>query len=163
MPILLKPIQRVNPQNPKGERKWYPVQYTTSTVSEIELGEMIAYETTINPMEAAMVLRQLGKILPAVLMDGKSVKLGGIGTFNVKLRTEGSESRDKLTARNVKEVKINFTPDAKTREALKHAEFVWVDKIMETKDGNKDEAGDGDSSGGNTPGGGGVPGGGIDE
>lgn len=133
MGILLKPVQRVNPQDPKGKRKWYPVQYTTDIVSEIELGEMISYETTINPMEAAMVIRQLGKILPAVLMDGKSVRLGGIGTFNVRLRTEGADSRDQLTARNVKEVRMSFLPDQKTRETLKHAEFVWVDKIMDTK------------------------------
>ena len=122
------------------------MQYTTDIVSEIELGEMIAYETTVNPMEAAMVLRQLGKILPAVLMDGKSVKLGGIGTFNVKLRTEGASSRDELTARNVKEVRINFNPDTKTREAMQRAEFVWVDKIMKKKDETEDEAGNGDSS-----------------
>ena len=146
MGILLKPVQRVNPMNPEQERKWYAVQYTTDVVSEIELGEMIAYETTLNPMEAAMALRQLGKILPTVLMDGKSVQLGGIGTFNIRLRTEGAESREKLTARNVKEVRMNFTPDAKTREALQRAEFVWADKIMEKKDETEDEAGNGGSS-----------------
>ena len=153
MGILLKPIQRINPQDPKAKKKWYPVQYTPETVGEIELGEIIANETTLNPMEAAMVLRQLGKILPALLMDGKSVQLGGIGKFNVRLRTEGAESRDKLTARNVKDVKMNFTPDAKTRAAMQRVEFVWVDKIMETKGGSKEEADNsGDNSGGNSGG-----------
>ena len=152
MSILLKPVQRINPQDPKGERKWYPVQYTTDIVGEIELGEMISYETTLNPMEAAMVIRQLGKILPAVLMDGKSVRLGGIGTFNIRLRTEGAESRDKLTARNVKEVRMSFRPDQTTRETLQRAAFVWADKIMEKK-GDKDKDKDGDGQGGK-PGGG---------
>ena len=134
MSILLKPVQRVNPKDLKGKRKWYPLQYTTDIVGEIELGEMLSYETTLNPMEAAMVIRQLGKILPTVLLDGKSVRLGGIGTFNIRLRTEGAESREKLTARNIKEVRMSFLPDQKTREALQRAEFVWLDKIMDAKD-----------------------------
>ena len=54
MSIFLKPVQRANPSDPDAPKKWYPVQYTTKMVDENEVAMLIADETTLNPMEAAM-------------------------------------------------------------------------------------------------------------
>ena len=76
MSIFLKPVQRTNPLKPNEAKKWYPVQYTTKMVDENEVAMLIADETTLNPMEAAMAIRQLRKVVQRLLLDGKSVKLG---------------------------------------------------------------------------------------
>lgn len=57
MSIFLKPVQRTNPLKPNEAKKWYPVQYTTKMVDENEVAMLIADETTLNPMEAAMAIR----------------------------------------------------------------------------------------------------------
>ena len=44
-------------------------------VDESEVAMLIAEETTLNPMEAAMAIRQLRKVMQRLLLDGKSVKL----------------------------------------------------------------------------------------
>ena len=94
----MKPVQRTNPLKPNEAKKWYPVQYTTKMVDENEVAMLIADETTLNPMEAAMAIRQLRKVVQRLLLDGKSVKLGDWGTFNVTLNTEGAERKEDLTA-----------------------------------------------------------------
>lgn len=52
MSIFLKPVQRRNPLKPEEAMKWYPVQNTVKMVDETEVAELIADETTLNPMEA---------------------------------------------------------------------------------------------------------------
>ena len=143
MSIFLKPVQRTNPLKPDEAKKWYPVQYTTKMVDENEVAMLIADETTLNPMEAAMAIRQLRKVVQRLLLDGKSVKLGDWGTFNITLNTEGAERKEDLTARNVKRVNINFQPADEMKAAMQKADFVWLDKIMEggTASGGDDEEG----------------------
>ena len=143
MSIFLKAVQRINPSEPDEPKKWYPVQYTTKRVDESEVAMLIADETTLNPMEAAMAIRQLRKVVQRLLLDGKSVKLGDWGTFNITLNTEGTERKEDLTARNVKRVNINFQPADEMKAAMQKADFVWLDKIVEggTASGGDDEEG----------------------
>ena len=149
MSIFLKPVQRANPSEPDAPKKWYPVQYTTKMVDENEVAMLIADETTLNPMEAAMAIRQLRKVVQRLLLDGKSVKLGDWGTFNVTLNTEGAERKEDLTAHNVKRVNVNFQPSDEMKAAMQKADFVWLDKIMEsgTASGGDNDGGSEDDEG----------------
>lgn len=147
MSIFLKPVQRVNPLDKEAAKKWYPVQYTTKMVDENEVAMMIADETTLNPMEAAMAIRQLRKVVQRLLLDGKSVKLGDWGTFNITLNTEGVATKKELSARNVKTVNVNFQPSPEFKASMQKADFVWLDKIME----GGSQAGEGDGGGETTP------------
>lgn len=137
MSIFLKAVQRINPSHPDEPKKWYPVQYTTKMVDESEVAMLIAEETTLNPMEAAMAIRQLRKVMQRLLLDGKSVKLGDWGTFNVTLNTEGADTREALTAHNVKRVNINFQPGDELKTAMQKADFVWLDKLTESGTSDK--------------------------
>ena len=38
----MKAVQRINPLEPDDPKKWYPVQYTTKMVDEIEVAMLIA-------------------------------------------------------------------------------------------------------------------------
>ena len=133
MSIFLKPVQRRNPLDEDAPAKWYPVQYTTKLVDETEVAELVADETTLNPMEALMAIRQLRKIVQRLLLDGKSVKLGNWGTFNVTLNTEGADTKEELTANNVKRVNINFQAGDDLKNAMQKADFVWLNKIAGTE------------------------------
>lgn len=148
MSLFLKPVQRRNPVKPNEPMKWYPVQYTTKLVGESEVAEMIADETTLNPMEAQMAIRQLRKVMQRLLLDGKSVTLGNWGTFNVTLSTEGADTKEALSARNVKTVNINFQPGDELKTAMQKADFVWLNKIVEgstsTDSESPDEIDEGD-------------------
>ena len=146
MSIFLKPMQRFNPNKPTEPKKWYPIQYTTKMVDENEVAMLIAEETTLNPMEAAMAIRQLRKVVQRLLLDGKSVKLGDWGTFNVTLSTEGAETKEELSSRHVKQVNINFQPGDELKAAMQKADFVWLNKMMEGEEapdtGGEEEEGE---------------------
>lgn len=87
------------------------------------------------------------KIVQRLLLDGKSVKLGNWGSFNVTLNTEGAATKDALTARNVKSVNINFQPGEELKTAMQKADFVWLNKMVEGKPSDSESPDEIDGSG----------------
>lgn len=136
MAILIKPVQRVNPLKPKDPMKWYVTQVTTAQVDETQVAMDLADETTLNPSEAMMAIRQLRKILLRRLLGGESVKLGNWGSFSVTLSCNPSDKKEDLTARNIKSVNLNFQPDEAFKTDLQKAQFAWVDKLAEGRSGS---------------------------
>ena len=94
MAILVKPVQRVNPSDEDAPKKWYVTQVTTAQVDETQVAMDLADETTLNPSEAMMAIRQLRKILLRRLLGGESVKLGNWGSFSVPLSSTGPVPSD---------------------------------------------------------------------
>lgn len=89
MTILLRTIAKIDINNPDGPKKWYPTQVTTAQVDETQVAMDIAEETTLNPSEAMMALRQLRKVVLRHLLAGESVKLGDWGSFSISLTSAG--------------------------------------------------------------------------
>ena len=129
MAILVKPVQRVNPQSPDEPKKWYVTQVTTMQVDETQVAMEIADETTLNPSEAMMALRQLRKIVLRHLLASESVKLGDWAGFNVTISSSASDTKDEVSARNLKSVNINLQVGDSFKAELKKASFAWIDKL----------------------------------
>lgn len=133
MAILLKTVARKNPQDKNAPVKYYPIQKTIRMVDETTVAEAIADETTLNPAEALMAIRQLRKILVRELLNSNSVKLGNWGSFGITLSTTGSETSEQVKANNVKTVNVRFTPGVELKEAMQKAQFEWIDKEEKKK------------------------------
>lgn len=111
--------------------RWYVTQVTTAQVDETQVAMDLADETTLNPSEAMMAIRQLRKILLRRLLGGESVKLGNWGSFSVTLSSTAADKKEDLTARNIKSVNLNFQPDDAFKTDLQKAQSAWVDKLAE--------------------------------
>lgn len=104
---------------------------TAAQVDETQVAMDLADETTLNPSEAMMAIRQLRKILLRRLLGGESVKLGNWDSFNITLSSTGAETKEAVTARNIKGVNLNFQPDEAFKTDLQKTTFAWVDKLAE--------------------------------
>lgn len=144
MAILIKPVQRVNPVDKNAAKKWYIVQTTTGQVDETQVAMDIADETTLNGSEAMMAIRQLRKIVLRRLLAGESVAIGGWGSFSVTISSTGTDTKEALTAKNIKSVNLNFQPDEAFKTDLQKATFAWVDKLAEGRSGKVSSGSDTD-------------------
>lgn len=151
MAILVKPVQRANPSDEKAPKKWYVTQVTAAQVDETQVAMDLAEETTLNPSEAMMAIRQLRKILLRRLLGSESVKLGNWGSFSVTLSSTGSDTKEEVTARNIKSVNLNFQPDEAFKTELQRASFAWVDKLAEGRSATNVPGGNTPADGGDTP------------
>ena len=92
MPIVLSKMQRINPNKKDEPKKWYAVQHALKQLDENQVANRIADETTLNPAEALMAIRQLRKVVQQALLDGMSVKLGDWGSFYAAVSSNGIAS-----------------------------------------------------------------------
>ena len=85
-------------------------------------GVRIALSEIINK-EVLAVLNDLTKVLIRHLSEGKIVKLGDFGNFQITLTSEGAPTAEKFTASLIKGNKIQFRPGADLREMLKTVKY----------------------------------------
>ena len=128
MPIILNRVERFNPLN--KTKKWYATLKTVSQVSESMAAKQIADETTLNRKEAEMALTQFEKVLINNLLSGNSVKLGDWGSFHLTCNSEASDTKEGVTAKNVKGLNIRFSPGKSLKEAIGKANFVFAETLV---------------------------------
>jgi predicted histone-like DNA-binding protein len=122
--------------NPAAPKKYYAVLKVIKQISDKEVADLIADETTLNPNEAAMAVKQFKKILIRLLLAGNSVQLGDWGSFHLTCNSKGFDTREEVTANAINKVKTRFAPGKEFKEAIAKAEFIPAESLV-TKSGNE--------------------------
>jgi predicted histone-like DNA-binding protein len=99
-------------------------------VSEKEVAKLVADETTINRKEVEMALDQFPKVLLRLLLDSHSVQLCDWGSFRLTCSGKGAETAAELTAKNIEDVHIRFTPGVEIRDVLAKVTFLPAESIV---------------------------------
>ncbi|MDR0873409.1 MAG: HU family DNA-binding protein [Prevotellaceae bacterium] len=133
MSIFYNKVERGNPQDKTAAKKWYPSLKSVRLVGEKEVAKLVADETTLNRKEVEMALDQFQKILLRLLLDSNSVKLGDWGTFRLTCTGEGATTAPELTAKNIKDLHLRFTPGAEIRNTLLGATFLPAESVLSGK------------------------------
>ena len=130
MAILFNKIERGNPSNASAPKKWYPVLKTLRRVMEKDVAKEISDETTLNRKEAEMSLIQLEKVLIRNLLSSNSVQIGDWGTFYLTCNGMGADTKEGVTANNIRNLNIRFTPGKSLKDALAGASFIAAEKMV---------------------------------
>ena len=64
--------------------------------------------------------------LREMMLAGKRVKLGALGDFQPRLKTEGARTTDEFSARNIKEVNVSWDPGKDFQNLRQEATFQLV-------------------------------------
>jgi predicted histone-like DNA-binding protein len=122
MAVKLKKIQRKNPQN-VNQAKWYLTQEKTGTVGVQEIAREIEGRSALSLGDVQSVLSNLVEILPVFLRLGQTIKLEGFGSFRISVTSDGTETAEELSARNVKGVKMVFLPSVELKRSIEDISF----------------------------------------
>ena len=123
MALFYNKVQRANPSNPAAPKKWYPVLKSIGRVTEKQVAKEIADETTLNPKEAEMAIYQFQKVLTKALLDGKTVQLGELGSFQLTIKSKGVENESAVTASLIEKINLRFAPSTDMKNNFKKAQF----------------------------------------
>jgi predicted histone-like DNA-binding protein len=137
MPIFLNRVEKYNPL--KKVKNWHLTLKTVKLVTEKEVAQQIADETTLNPKEAEMAIHQLQKVLVNNLLQGNSIRLGDWGTFHLTCNSVAADTKEALTANNMKGLNIRFQPAKSVKEAIGKAQFMFVESLMAKESSSKNE------------------------
>lgn len=120
--------KRINPQKPKEPMKCFPSPFYTGSMNLLEISEEISSATTLTRADVYAVIQSFIMQIPAYMERGLISKLDGFGTFKLGFSGEGKENPQDVTARDIDNVHIIFTPDIKLRKMIKKFKFSKVKK-----------------------------------
>ena len=123
MGILYKALKRANPQDRTQPEKYYAAIANNGSSDFETLAEMISEQSALSPTDCLAVLSILEVNIIRELRQGRIVRLGKLGSFQLSLNSEGVATESSLTADAIKKAKILFRPSSKFREMLKSLSF----------------------------------------
>lgn len=98
--------------------KFYARPAPAQHVDIERLADEISYSTTLTDVEVEGVIKALIRQMQVHMQNGRIVQLGKFGSFRVTLNSDGQETEDAFTARNIKKVNIRFTPGTTLKQAV---------------------------------------------
>ncbi len=104
-----------NPIHP-DTKKYYPQLVTLGkSVGEDYIAHQIKELSTLSKGDIQSVIINFLDVVRTALYSGHSVNLRNFGIFSLTARTEGADTKEECTARNIKSVRINFRPSKSIR------------------------------------------------
>ena len=113
---------------PTFSRNETPKAYAKNQVSEIWTLEKFAkhiadHNGVYSRGTVKGVISDMCECLVEQLLNGNKIQLGELGTFGISISSEGAESIDKFTAKNIKAVNILFDPGKDFENMIDRADF----------------------------------------
>lgn len=152
MPLFYRAVQAPI-ANKAGAKLWHlNLVKAGRPVDTQELAEVIADKSSLTSGDVQNVIRNLMMVMRGYLLNSRTVRLEGLGTFTMKAHTKGKgvESADKVNPNQITLLKCLFTPEysrpasiGTTRALTQGVQFVHAD-LLKTMTGENIPSGGGE-------------------
>ena len=123
MAIKYKVLPRKNPRDINAPEKFYAAAIADGDVDLDRLAELISYQCTVTETDCYAVLMALEHNIIGELGQGRIVKLGRLGNFQVGLSSTGSDTAADVSTTSITKSRILFRPGKKLRNMLDSVTF----------------------------------------
>jgi predicted histone-like DNA-binding protein len=123
MAIKYRVLPRKNPQDITAPEKFYAAAIADGDVDLDRLAELISYQCTVTETDCYAVLLSLEHNIIGELGQGRIVKLGRLGNFQVGISSTGSDTAAVVSAATITKSRILFRPGKKLRTMLSGVSF----------------------------------------
>ena len=160
--IYIRKYQNSNKKMTNAYGKWYGRIIHTETLDLDDLCDHIASHGTIFTADVvAGTVKKFVQCIQELLLEGKKVKLDGIGTFYLALQTTGAECLEDFSMGNVKGVRLRFLADQSGKSRYTTSVLTRQAKLTSTLPGAEGKENDDDDD--NAPQQGGGTSGSVEE
>ena len=123
MTIKYRNVPKKDPRNLEAPPKYYPTAVSVGRADLRSIADRISQMSTLSSVDTVAVLEAFLQVIPDELSNGKIVEMGEFGTFRLTLLASGEDSPEKVSARNIKEVKVRFKPGKQFKQELERLDF----------------------------------------
>ncbi len=128
MPVTYVLVERANPQDREAPKKFYAASKSSGELTFKKLSKEIAEgSTTVSDTDVLAVLNDLIKILNRHLAEGRIVRLGDFGNFQLSLSSEGAESAEKFNSSLIKKARVVFRPGTDIKDMVKTLKYQKIE------------------------------------
>lgn len=118
MSVKFKSLPKKNPQDLTAPEKFYASAIADGEIDFDVLAETIAYQCTLTESDCYAVLLSLERNIIQELAQGRIVKLGRLGNFQVGISALGKNTPEEVTANDITKSRIKFRPGKRLRSML---------------------------------------------
>jgi predicted histone-like DNA-binding protein len=126
--IELKTVQRPNPRDLTASRKFYVSTQSAGEITLEDMSELISEKCTLTETDVLAVLSALTKEMSTHLMQGKIIRFGSFGSFQLSLNSSGVETVEEASRLQVKAAHVRFRPGQRIQYSLKNLKFSLTNK-----------------------------------
>lgn len=126
--IKLRTVQRINPQDSAAPKKYYVSTQSAGEITLEEMSELISEKCTLTETDVLAALNALTKEMTTHLMDGKIVRFGTFGSFQLGLNSSGVATEEETSRLQVKGVRVKFRPGRRIEDNLLRLKYSLVTK-----------------------------------
>lgn len=123
MTVKYTVVGRRNPGDPEEAKKYYPYLKSSGKVMLRQLTQRIAEISTVSSVDTVAVLEALLIVIPRELAAGNIVQLGDLGSFSLRVRSQGADTPEEVTASNITRTMTTFRPGKRFKDTLKSITF----------------------------------------
>lgn len=106
-------------KNPMTKEVKYYAQLAPVTPVRLEaLADAISRQCTITIHDVKAVLSAMQEHILRTIIDGKSVRLGDLGSFHPTICSEGADQPDDVTAAKIRRVRVRFRSSVGMKSGL---------------------------------------------
>ena len=116
-------VKKHNPLRPTEPKRYYASVRGAGRVSLQALGKAIARRSTISYAETVAVLEAMTEELAAQLSEGKIVRFGAFGSFQVTVSSGSAETAEAVTPSLIKTRKVVFRQSTYLKKILRNLTF----------------------------------------
>ncbi len=125
MAIKYKVIQQeVMTKTGEKQLRYYARACDRSRMNLEAISKIISRRSTLSPGDIQHVLTALTELVPELLINNQTVRLGELGTISLHLRSQGADSHQAVTSRSITDLRAAFRVGKKLKQGLTEARFV---------------------------------------
>ncbi|WP_321480509.1 HU family DNA-binding protein [uncultured Bacteroides sp.] len=131
-----------------GKKKWYPILVKVGgMVSTQKIGELIAEKSSLTPGDVHNVVRNLMTVMREQLLNSRSIKLDGLGTFTIisQSRANGVEKEEDVNSAQITRLRVSFRPEYKRMPGKEGITRALYDGVEYARWGTSEKEETGDS------------------
>jgi predicted histone-like DNA-binding protein len=123
MPVKFNVTPRKDPRDQNSQPKYYATAKSSGRADTHVIAKRISSMSTVTSVDTAAVLEAFLTVVPEKLAEGNIVELGDFGSFRVSVSSDGAELAEQVTARNITDTRVIFTPGKRFKQVLDTVEF----------------------------------------
>ena len=124
--MLYNVIERVNPLDITAPRKFYAVANADRVADLRMVAKTISRETNFSTAEVQSAIESFLMVIPRLLVEGYTVKLGEFGSFRLSISSQGAATREEFNPSLINGVNLIFRAGKEFDKELRDVEFQKV-------------------------------------
>ena len=123
MAIPFIPSGKTNPNDSESPMQYYPRAVHSGIIDLDELADQISIKSTVSPTDCYAVIVGLVNEISLSLEEGKIVRLGHLGSFQVSVKGTASASLIDVKPQNIKSASIIYITGSRLKKMLNNLTF----------------------------------------